>query len=99
MPPGQGGDQVADTVGVETAGEEHAGETLPDGAAQEGLLLVVDLEMGADGPVETLLREEGLAFGGCQGLGGGIATNLEGGWEDGLDGGGILGEEDGWLRN
>ena len=55
VPPREGRDQVADRVGVERAREEHAREALPDGRAEEGLVLVVDLEVGGHGPLQPLL--------------------------------------------
>lgn len=96
VPAGQGRDQVADGVGVQAAGEEHAGETLPDGAPQEGLALVVDLQVGGDGPDAALAGEEGIGLGVGQGLGRGGA-DLRGREAGGADGAG--GEEYGWLRD
>lgn len=61
VPAGEGRDQVADRVGVEGAREEHAREPLPDGGAEEGLVLVVDLEVGGHGPLQPLLGQDGLA--------------------------------------
>lgn len=99
MPAGQGRDQVADAVGVQAAREEHARETLPDGAAEEGLVLVVDLEVRAHGADAALGGQLGLGLVVGHGLGGGGAAEVEGrGGNDGLDGG-ILGEEGGWLRD
>jgi hypothetical protein len=46
---GQRGDEVRNRVSVQQAGEADARETLPDGAAEVGLLLVVDVEVGGDG--------------------------------------------------
>lgn len=95
VPAGEGRDQVADGVGVQAAGEEHAGETLPDGATQESLALVIDLQVGGDGPGAALAGEEGIGLGVAQGMGGGGAElrGREAGRADGIGG-----EEDGWLR-
>lgn len=68
VPPGEGRDEVADRVGVQAAGEEHAREALPDGGAEEGLILVVDLEVGGHGPLQPLLGQDGLTVGGRHGL-------------------------------
>lgn len=46
---GQRSDEVRDRVTVQQAGEADTRETLPDGAAEIGLLLVVDVEMGGNG--------------------------------------------------
>lgn len=105
VPAGQGGDEVADRVGVQAAGEEHAREALPDGAAEEGLLGVVDLEVGGDGPDAALAGEEGIGVGVRQGLrqgglaprgGGGGGPDLLGGREAGRADG-VGGEEGGCL--
>lgn len=95
MPAGKRGNEVADAVAVQAAGEEHAGETLPDGVAEVGLFLVIDLKMGRDGPVEALGGEDGLAVAWAHRLGGGGASNLEGGLL--LEGGEGGREEDGGL--
>lgn len=58
VPAGEGRHQVADAVGVERAGEEHAREPLPDGAAEVRLLLVVDLEVRRHGPPKPLRGED-----------------------------------------
>lgn len=82
VPAGEGRDEVADRVGVEGAREEHAREALPDGGAEEGLVLVVDLEVGGDGTLQALLGQDGLAVGRGQGLRRGGA-DLEGRREGG----------------
>lgn len=79
VPARQRRDQVADAVGVQATSEDHAGETLEDGRAKPGLVLVVDLEVGRDGPSEALLRKEGLRLAGRHGLGGCGAAGLENG--------------------
>lgn len=68
VPAGEGRDQVADRVGVQGAREEHAREALPDGGAEEGLVLVVDLEVGRHRPLQPLLGQDGLAVRRRQGL-------------------------------
>lgn len=68
VPTREGRDEVADRVGVEAAREEHAREALPDGGAEEGLVLVVDLEVGGHGPLQPLLGQDGLAVCGRHGL-------------------------------
>lgn len=73
VPAGQGSDNVGDGVAVQAAGEDHAGEALEDGAAEEGLALVVDLEVGRDGAGAPLLCEEAVGIGMAQGLGRGRA--------------------------
>lgn len=91
VPAGQRSCQVADAVDVQPAGEDHAREALEDGRAEEGLLLVVDLEVGGDRAVQALLCEEGLRFAGGHGLGGGRAAGWErreGGGEEGRGGAG-----------
>lgn len=72
VPAGQGRGEVGEAVAVEQAGETHAGEALPDGAAEVGLLLVVDLQVGGDGALEALGVEDGFGVGlgevlGCYG--------------------------------
>lgn len=101
VPASQGSDQVADAVGVQAAREEHAREALPDGAAEEGLVLVVDLEVWAHRAGAALGGEQSLRVGLAHGLGGGCAADLEGGGrhDGGLDSGGILGQEGRWLRD
>lgn len=98
VPAGQGRDQVADAVGVQAAREEHAREALEDGAAKEGLVLVVDLEVRAYGADTALGGQLGLGLVVGHGLGGGRAAEVEGRGQDGCLDGGILGEG-GWLRD
>lgn len=62
--------QVCRRVNVYGAAEGAARDPLPDGRAEVGLLLVVDLQMGADGPLEALLLEDRVAFGGVELMGG-----------------------------
>lgn len=99
VPAGQGRDQVADAVGVQAAREEDARKTLPDGAAEEGLVFVVDLEVRAHGPDATLGGKHGLCLVVGHGLGGGGAAEVEGRAQDGGLDGGILGKEGGRLRD
>lgn len=54
VPAEEGSGEVGGAEDVEAAREAGAGEALPDGAAEEGLLLVVDIEVGGDGAVEAL---------------------------------------------
>lgn len=77
VPASERGDEVADRVGVERAREEHAREALPDGGAEEGLVLVVDLEVRRHRPLQPLLGQDRLAVRWRQGLRGGGA-DLEG---------------------
>lgn len=94
VPAGERGDQVADAVDVQAAGEEHAREALEDGRAEKGLLLVVDLEVGGHGAIEALFGEEGLRFADGHGLGGGCAA----GWEGGEGGGEEARGDAGWSE-
>lgn len=48
VPADEGGRQVCRRKHVQAAAEGRAREALPDGAAEPGLLLVVDLEVGGD---------------------------------------------------
>lgn len=57
---GQRGDEVGDRVTVQQAGEAETRETLPDGGSEVGLLLVVNVEMGGNGTLQTLLGEDGV---------------------------------------
>lgn len=93
VPAGEGRDEVAYAVGVQRAGEEHAGEALPDGAAEEGLVLVVDLQVWGHRPAQALLGKQRLCVRGRQGLRRGGPPNLEGRREGTLEGGGRRGEE------
>lgn len=68
VPAGEGRDEVANRVGVERSREEHSREALPDGGAEEGLVFVVDLEVGGHGPLQPLLGQDGLAVRRRQGL-------------------------------
>lgn len=54
VPADQGRGEVGEGVAVEEAGEGGAGDALPDGTAEVGLLLVVDLEVRGDGAAEAL---------------------------------------------
>lgn len=76
VPAGERCNQVADAVDVQAACEGHARESLEDGRADVGLLLVVDLEVGRYGAVEPLLRQEGLRLARGHALGGGGAAGL-----------------------
>lgn len=72
VPAEKRGGKVADGGGVKSTGETGARDALPRGTAEPGLLLVVDLEVGRDGALETLLGEK------LGGLGGGDLVGLEG---------------------
>lgn len=50
--------QVGGRVDVQRPAQPGAREPLPDGAAEVGLLLVVDLQVRADGPKQPLLVED-----------------------------------------
>ena len=60
VPAEEGRGEVRRAEDVDGAAEAGAREALPDGAAEPGLGLVVDLEMGGDGAVEALLGEDGI---------------------------------------
>lgn len=60
VPAKERGGQVGGAEGVEAAREGGAGKALPDGAAEPGLLLVVDVEVGGYGPLEALLGQESI---------------------------------------
>lgn len=94
VPAEVGSDEVGGRKDVESAAEAAAGKALPDGAAEPGLLLVVDVEVGGDGAGESLLVEGGAGLLGrdllgrdLSGLGGGQGFSEAGG-EDGVGLGG-----------
>lgn len=70
VPAHQRGRQVSRREDVQRAAEAGAREALPDGTAEEGLLLVVDLEVRGHGAVEALLGQEGVGVGGGEFLSG-----------------------------
>lgn len=69
MPSEQGCDEVRREVGVRRSGEGASGDTSPGRVTEPGLVELVDAQMRRDRAVETLLREDVVAFGGGE-LGG-----------------------------
>lgn len=63
VPAQQGSDEVGGAKDVQAAGEDAAGDTRPDGAGEEGLAGVVDLQMRCYGSAAALGGEEGLGIG------------------------------------
>lgn len=65
VPAGQRGDEVGGAKDVQAASQEGSRDTLPDGAAQPRLSVVVNLEVRRHGPLEALLGQEavGIAVG------------------------------------
>ena len=55
VPARQRGGQVGDAEAVQRARQQRARDALPDGAAQERLLVVVDLEVRGHGSAQALL--------------------------------------------
>lgn len=66
VPARQRGGQVGGAEAVQGRRQERARDALPDGAAEEGLLVVVDPEVRAYGPAEALLGQERVVLGLCE---------------------------------